>query len=71
VAEPCFETAQGKAIDQLLDSHGYSGATITPCGDGSVLVSAERRALRYNGRFRLDAKLDADGNIIEKKERDW
>lgn len=66
-----FDTAQEKAIDRLLDSHGYSDAKITPCDDGSVLVSAERRALRHNGRFRLDAKLDADGNIIEKKERDW
>lgn len=71
MTEPCFETAQEKAIDQLLDSHGYGGAKITPQPDGTVKLAAERRALTHNGRFRLDATLDVDGNIIEKKERDW
>jgi hypothetical protein len=66
-----FDTALDKAIDQLLDSHGYSGGAITPLPDGGATVSAERPGLTHNGRFRLDARLDADGNIIEKKERDW
>jgi hypothetical protein len=71
VTEPCFETALEKAIDQLLDSHGYSGASITTLPNGTVKLSAERPGLTHNGRFRLDATLDVNGNIIEKKERDW
>jgi hypothetical protein len=66
-----YDTALEKAIDQLLDSHGYSGASITTLPNGTVKLSAERPGLTHNGRFRLDATLDVDGNIIEKKERDW
>lgn len=66
-----FDTAQDKAVDALLDSHGYTGAALTPQADGSIVVAAERRPLLHNGRFRLDATVTADGEVIDKKERDW
>lgn len=71
VADRCFDTAQEKAVDELIDSHGYTDACLTPQDDGSVTVFAEKPALTWNGRWRLTARVGVNGEVTDVLERDW
>lgn len=66
-----YETVRDKAVEGLLASHGYGNATLTPQDDGSVTVFAEKRALTWNGRWRLTAKVSSYGEVTDVEERDW
>jgi hypothetical protein len=66
-----YETVMEKAVDQLLDSHGYSGpAMIRPVPEG-VEVLAERKVIRDKGGWRLVATVTHAGEVISKTEVDW
>lgn len=67
----CYDTVQQKAVDSLLNGHGYTDASLTPQADGSLAVEAERRAGTHNTRWRLNATVGANGEVTDVRERDW
>lgn len=66
-----FETEMEKAVDQLLDSHGYTGVTmIRPVAEG-VEVRTERAVVRDDGAWLLVAVVTPMGQIINKTGVPW
>jgi hypothetical protein len=66
-----YETVMEKAVDQLLDSHGYSGQAMIRRVPEGVEVRAERRVVRDDGAWFLVAVVTHDGEVINKTEVDW